>query len=290
MKEQKALSIIILLAIVLFVTTLLVPFIPVPIPWLTFGRILSSAWFVSLPVFLLFYTNSLRWSSQSLVIFLIFGILCVLGASLFPFPKDTESEQMMKFDIAMRTAFSGLGTILWSGALGVFMAKLIKDKNLLIPVAFVLATVDIIVTMMPFGTVQQILRTPGGRMAFEALAYKVPEFGVATPAAFIGPADLLFLSMFFCVVHRFELNARATLFALVPALVLYLWVVLFWGGYTLWGIRLNTLPALVPISLSILLANIGNFKLNRNEKIMTFAVVIFCILALSLGFWFSLKK
>lgn len=290
MKEQKTLSIILLLTLVLFITTLLVPFIPVSIRWLTLGRIFSSAWFVSLPVFLLFYANSWRWSSRSLIILFLFGIVCVFGASLFPHPKVIASEGIMKFDIAIRTAFSGLGTILWSGTLGVFVARLIKDKNLLIPVAFVLATVDIIVTMMPFGTVQQILRTPGGRTAFEALAYKVPEFGLATPVAFIGPADLLFLSMFFCVVHRFGLNAKATLFATMPALVLYLWVVLFWGGKSLLGIQLNTLPALVPISLAILLSNINNFKLNLSEKIMTFAVAIFCVLALSLGFWFSLKR
>jgi hypothetical protein len=100
----------------------------------------------------------------------------------------------------------------------------------------------------------------------------------------MGPADPLFLGMFFYAVHKFQMRAKETLLWMVPALALYLVVVLAFGSKTFFGISLGALPALVPIGAVLVLVNRKEFHLTREERISTIGVAVLCVAAIVAAF------
>lgn len=266
-------KIAILLAVALATLTWLTPNLAIPFDWVDAANIVVSAVFVTLPVAILFCASRERWTLRASILGLVLFALCSAGLTVLI--RNAVGPT------GLYAALSSIATVGWAGCLGFTVASLFRDKNLLLPAAIVLATVDMVIVFAPSGTVKQALGSEVGRAVFEGIAFSIPTAGRAEPLAMIGPADFLFLGMFFLAIHRFQMNSRATIFAIVPALVLYLWVAIFFGHVELAGLPLRALPALLPISVVVLLANRKEFRLTQSEKAMTLVLGILCLAAVS---------
>ena len=169
----------------------------------------------------------------------------------------------------------------WPAALGFLISGIVRDKNLLLPIAIVLLTIDILAVFAPSGTVKQGLSSPTIRPIFDAMAYQVPEAGSARPLAQMGPADPLFIAMFLHALYKFRMNFRGTIVWLIPTLIAYLAIVLFAGDSKFLGFSLAALPALVPICIVVVALNARYFRPSKPELAMTVGVATVCAVLIS---------
>jgi len=239
----------------------------VPDRWLETGSAIAATVFLGVPVFGIYFGSKLNWTPVKAGALLI-GCLGFL-AVLFLVPNIALPSTPLYGIIQI----ARLG---WPFALGLLTTGLIKDKNLLLPIAVVLATVDVLAVFAPVGTVKQGLQNETIRPVFDALAIHVPEAGSHLPQAQLGPADPLFLGMFFYAVHKFKMRERATFLWVMPALIAYLFVVLALGDRSLFGISLGALPALLPMGIAVIVANYREFDPSKEEKWMIVAVSALC--------------
>lgn len=139
---------------------------------------------------------------------------------------------------------------------GVLASRIIREPALLIPAALVGAVVDYWGVF--FGTTRAALQHHPQLVA--RLSVPVPAFAGFAPLVTIGPADFLFLGLFFACIQRFGLNLRATFaacLALLSATILLI-------------VPRMDVPALVPIGAAVLGANWRRLRLSRSE---TFALL-----------------
>lgn len=245
-----------------------------PIADLRVGEAIATVLFMVLPLTALYFGGAMQWRpAVSAIVFLC----CVIVVAVFAFGVHRSPN-------AYESGVLQIARLGWPMALGFLISGLIKDKNLLLPIAIVLGTVDILAVFAPMGTVRQGLQSPAIRPIFDALAFQVPKFGSVTPAAQMGPADPLFLGMFFYALHKFGMRTRETFYWVVPALLIYLLIVLLFGNASIGGISLRALPALVPIGLAVVVANRKEFSMSRDERRMTLGVAALCVCLLVLGF------
>jgi hypothetical protein len=167
-------------------------------------------------------------------------------------------------------ALGQVGLAGWTLGLGVLVATMIKDKNMILPIALFLAGFDMFLVFTPTGPTARFLESQPE--VFQSVAMSVPApqpSGTEStpearvePMAFVGPADLFFVATFFVCLHRFKMRVLETARWLVPVMATYLAVVLLPFG-------LGMLPALVPIGATVLLVNRREFQLSRDEKLGT---------------------
>ena len=240
-----------------------------------------SAVFIAIPIIGLFYAADALWAPKPSAICLLSGVLTQAVSTI---ALGSASGWIAIF----LSILAQTGLILWCFGLGAVVACLIKDKNLLLPVAIFLAGFDVFLVTYPLGPVQQVLQK--APEILEKVAYSVPrpaETGQAVGvhvSSYVGPADFIFLSMFFVALFKFAMRPQKTLPWMVLALVGYMVTVLVFGHVSLGPVSLATLPALLPIGLVILLVNSGEFKLKTDEMIGT---AIVGLLAIGLA-WFGL--
>ena len=273
---ESRVRIVIVLSLLLVVLGSLVPFVKVPVEYLNYGRLFTSILFLGLPIVLLFYGSEFRWKPRA--VFLVF-VLCIAVTGFFIFISRIPMGMPV---LVVIFAILGLLTVYWTGALGVFVSFLFRERNIVVPAVIVLMAVDFLVVMTPRGTVQVAMESEVGREIFQSVAYKIPEFGMASPMIFIGPADFLFLAMFFSVMHRFRLRVFWTMFAVVIALLFYLVLAGYLVGREFFGVKIYGLPALVPIGMAVLLVNAGEFRMSKQEKYMTGGVIFVCLVLIYL--------
>ena len=236
-------------------------YIAIPISWLPVANVVITVLFVALPIVVIAAAARLNWPpllSIATIAACLAGVVLLRSGGPF-------------LDGVVQIARFG-----WPAALGFLISGLIKDKNLLLPIAIVLATVDILAVFAPAGTVQQGLENPTIRPIFDMMAYQVPEAGTSRPLAQMGPADPLFIAMFLYAVRKFKMRFKQTILWMIPALAAYLWIVLAYGDRTLWGFSLGMLPALVPIGIVVAVVNAREFKMSKQETMMTLGVATFC--------------
>jgi hypothetical protein len=236
-------------------------YLRIPLDALHIANIVVTVIFVALPIFIIAAAVRLNWPP----------LVSILGCAACLAIVALLRGGGPALDGVVQIARFG-----WPAAIGILISGLIKDKNLLLPIAIVLATVDILAVFAPAGTVQQGLENPTIRPIFDALAYQVPEAGTATPLAQMGPADPLFIAMFLYAIRKFKMRFKQTILWMVPALAAYLWIVLAYGDRTLWGFSLGMLPALVPIGLVVAIVNAREFKMSKQEAMMTIGVATLC--------------
>jgi hypothetical protein len=162
------------------------------------------------------------------------------------------------------------------------LATLIKDKNIVVPIAIFLAFLDMFLVFSPLGVTNIIInRVPN---VLSAIAAQVPRAAHEVTAervsagALAGPADFLFLAMFLVALFRFKMKARQTVMVVIPTLLAYMFIV---------TISHFALPALVPIGVVVLLVNWKEFDLTKDEKLSTAFVTV---LGLSLFVWGMFQK
>jgi hypothetical protein len=219
--------------------------------------------FVVLPIVALFRAGSHQWTARLALAFVAVGM-----AIQFLLPMVSPGKEGLL--PILIDAVSQQGLPMWTVGLGALLALLLKDKNLLLPVSIFLALFDIFLVFTPVGFVQQLMKKAPNLLP--ALAHRIPE--VATkPAetgvpvgtfAHVGPADFLFMGMFFIALHRFGMRTKETFRWILVALAIYIPLAFIVGP----------VPLLVPIGLTVLLVNIREFKMTTEEKVSTALVAI----------------
>ncbi|HEY3298733.1 MAG TPA: hypothetical protein VGK34_08775, partial [Armatimonadota bacterium] len=159
---------------------------------------------------------------------------------------------------------------------GYLVSFIIKEPNILVPVALVAGIVDFWNVMVgPLGKVVE--KHPA---IVDKVSVHVPSVVRGLPAPTIGMGDIVFLAMFFGVVYRFGMNAKSA----------------FWLGYILLAVSLFAvlifpiaIPALVPMGIAIVISNFNRFKLKRDEILATVIVSVFVAALLSVFTLFMRK-
>ncbi|MBL8047155.1 MAG: hypothetical protein JNJ45_00590 [Chthonomonas sp.] len=257
----------------LFVLRLIVDQIAVTNPVVAhIGQVLVTALFLIGPIVATFVAA--RWLnvSRSLVLFLVGVALHVLGV--------LASQAMGKqpsFGKVVLESLAMAGLSCWTTGLGGLVASIIKDKNLIPPIAIFLAGFDMFLIFNPTSITQVILKQKPE--VFQAAAYQIPTFGIG-PAAYVGPADFFIIGLLFVTIFRFDMRARATLKWTCITLLAYMLIVLYLGEFSLGPVSLGQLPALLPIGLTCLIVNWKEFRMAPAERGMTaFVAVIAMALA-----------
>ncbi|MCC6403643.1 MAG: hypothetical protein IT207_06495 [Fimbriimonadaceae bacterium] len=276
-----------LLTGVLFALRIALGLLEFPAAAAPFLDVLSVVAFVGLPVLAVFWAGSHPWTRTHAVAFIVGGIVLQGGALLLA--RTPLGEGVLGLIVQ---SFGQFGLVAWCTGLGALVASLIKERNLLLPVALFLAGLDVFFVFHPSGPVAKVmsqnpeilssvaLEVP---MAREAAPGRAPKEPKIEPFAYVGPADVFFSAMFFVALYRFEMRARETARWLVVALVGYLILVML-------PIGLGMLPALVPIGLTVILVNRGEFRLAPQEKAMTAFVGAIAVFLAGFGVWSRLTK
>lgn len=172
----------------------------------------------------------------------------------------------------------GLFLIWFATGVGVLIARLVREMKILLPMAVVLALVDLYVV---FGgglvTQAQSGNAPVAAAAVKALTVALPTASPKTGAApmqlAVGFADFLFIATFFACFARFGVSSRRTFYALCLVLTGYMMIV---------ATQDVSLPALVPIAVVIVGMNLRHFQYTREERFaMLYAGIIVTVV---LGF------
>lgn len=164
--------------------------------------------------------------------------------------------------------------------LGILLSSIIREPNVLLPVALVAMPIDYLGAMTSIGFTHQIVNKHPGIV--KHFSVPVPGIGSSThhgglnPIAFIGLGDILFVAFFLAVILRFNMNVRGTFWWMYGLLTLTMLIVLSPFGFNI--------AALVPMGLAVLIANFRYFKLKREEVFATFYAGLL-IIALVTGFY-----
>jgi hypothetical protein len=243
----------------LAVVRLLLGFVAVPVGLVLPVSLLVTALYIAVPVFAVFAAASHPWTVKLAVGFVVGGLLVHFG--LWGLVHKGLLGQGVLAAIA--GAISQTGFFLWCIGLGALLAVKLKDRNLLLPVSVFLAGFDIFTILTPIGPTQAIMKKAPEILPAVGLniprPQATPTMGPVAPLAFVGPADFLFMGMFFVAIYRFEMRPRETVKWLIPAILVYLLL-------SMW---LGAIPLLVPIGLTVLIVNWREFRLNKEEKIST---------------------
>lgn len=163
-------------------------------------------------------------------------------------------------------ALRDLALILFAVSLGSALSVVVREPNILLPVAIVAAVVDF--WSVNYGPLGMLLATKPE--VVEAAAVQVPVVGHVMPIGMIGVGDFVFLALYFAVMSRYRMNVAGA----------------FWWGFVLLTatmfavIRvewLSAVPALVPIAVAVIVSNTKHFKLKRDEVVSTVVVGVILI-------------
>jgi hypothetical protein len=276
-KEPKGKGIEIAAAILagLFLLTWLTPLLSPSAAWMPVANAIATFLFLGLPMAFTYQWSRSGWRPQVHALLLVGSIALLVLAILAPQSAGVGAVRQ-------------IAVILGATSLGMLVAAAIRDPNLLAPIAPVLAIVDIITVLSPIGIAKTVIeRAPN---VLPSIAVSVPQFARTAQGhptiqhLFMGPADVLFLAMFFAVIHRAGFRARETFLWLLPTLVGYMLVVEFFGDRHIGPILLDNLPALLPMAAVILLVNRRCFTMTRQEKIMSGALVGVALVVAVLAF------
>lgn len=174
----------------------------------------------------------------------------------------------------------GLMVTLGCTFLGLLLSPIIREPNVLLPVALIAMPIDYLGAMTSIGFTSQVVKNHPNIV--KGISVPVPSVGASAhhgglhPVGFIGPGDILFVAFFFAVVLRLNLNGRGTFWWIYGLLTATMIFVLSPGGFNI--------AALVPMGLAVLLANFRYFKLRREEVFATLYAGLL-IIALVTGFY-----
>ncbi|MCB0825316.1 MAG: hypothetical protein KDC26_03940 [Armatimonadetes bacterium] len=244
------------------------PALAQPLTFVTAAIIMGASFFA------LFQGAKGLWTALKGFIFIGIGVLLHGGGIILMNGLKLQGAPGVFVEV-----FIQMGVLIWCMGLGALVAILIKEKNLILPVAIFLAGFDAFLILTPTTPMAQIAQKNPEIVG--NIGMTVPQVKVQTPdeepkagivdLAYAGPADLFFAATFFVCLYRYKMKAKKTALILGPILFLYLILVMSVG---------IPLPALVPIGLTVLLVNAGEFKLKKDEKL---AVGFVALIALGLA-------
>lgn len=163
---------------------------------------------------------------------------------------------MAVFHFASLRLHFGFGadlTFLFVGAfLGYVVASLIREPGILLPVAIVAAVTDF--WGVYYGPTHLVLQHMP--QALGSVSAGVPSGHEVGPLLRVGFGDIVFLGLFLTCIQRFHMNYRGTFILLYSLLTATLAIVLVFG---------LSVPALVPMAIAVVTANLREFRLSRQE-------------------------
>jgi hypothetical protein len=253
-----------------------------------------AATLVSLALVLLFTVTAARalnsrralaiWATLSGILSLPY-VLVPIFAIRFPtwsgWPTVGRAFLQYKYVMAHIPGLHGLMLILFAICLGVWVSHLLREMKILLPIAIVLAVMDLYV-VFGGGAVTQANtgKAPMAQAAMQSLTVPLASHpkGAAPMELSVGFADFLFIALFFACFARFGVPSRRTFLTLAAVLTGYLAVVYI--------IKVD-LPALVPIAIVVVGMNLRQFRYERSEAFALLYAGL--IVAVMLGglFYFS---
>ena len=290
MSDKSGLKAFFVIAGSLLVLRVLLAFILVPKPLAVMLSVINTVVFVGLPVYAVFRAAAHGWTGKGALSVLLPGVvLHAAGAVLVKTVLPVEG-----FSTVLVSALWQTGILMWTLGLGVLLSLVIRDKNLMIPVAIFLVGFDMFLVFNPSAPTAKWMReNPAVAQAFLATVPGAQTaqqgqrpMGRVEDMAYVGPADLLFAATFFTLLFRFGMRSRQTLNWLIPVLIVYLAVVLAFGDKNIGPLSLAMLPAMVPIGLTVLLVNRKEFKL---EKLELLGVLLVAAMAVALA-WYGIYR
>jgi len=264
---------------------LLLPLVPLPArrpPPLAYAGLVfvSTAAFMLLQLWLAQAVVNLKpraWVSAALSIAAV--VLWLVIARYF-YPHRHWAQGLIATVFILRPIGLGLIITLGCAFFGILLSRIVREANVLLPVALVAMPIDYLGAMTPIGFTQNAVANNPALV--QALSVPVPavgggahHHGALHPIGFIGPGDALFMAFFFAVALRLDLNRRGTFWWMYGLLTATMLLVLFTDV---------NVAALIPMGLAVLIANFRFFKLKREEVFATvYAAAL--ILALVTGFY-----
>ncbi|MBX7135869.1 MAG: hypothetical protein K1X67_24640 [Fimbriimonadaceae bacterium] len=272
--KQPTLTPFLAVVVTLFLLRVLIAYVTLPLALAGFLSLLATFVFVGAPILALFSAAKFRWTAIHAVGFVLLGVALHVGGYLIG--GRLLGGQGLAGILLLSAAQAGL--MIWCLGLGALVSTKITDKNLLIPIAIFLAGFDVFLVFSPTGPTKMLVQQQPE--VFQAVAMSVPKVATEAPPtgaaiqtlAYVGPADLFFLGMFFVALFKFNMRTRQTLIAIIPVLIAYLLVVLYLGGVQIGPVSLSMLPALLPIGLTVLIVNWREFRMTSQEKVSTVVV------------------
>jgi hypothetical protein len=285
-QSPRGLPAFIALLVGIIVLNLAVGTLVVPLADIKFVSLIVTIFAVALPIFALFAGANAPWDWKRAVALVAIGVAIQAGGNLL----GLRLGHTVVAGLILAIAQSGL--VIWCLGLGGLIATVLKDKNLLLPLAIFLAMFDVWLVFVPEGPVGQIARKAATQTTvLQHFAYRVPlvthvsQGGPPEAYAYIGPADFVFTAMFFVALYRFSMRSKQTLYAMVPTLIGYLLIVLFLGSVHFGPITLQAMPALLPIGAVVLAVNWKEFKLTRDEIQSTVGLAVIGFALVSWRLW-----
>ncbi|MEN3000770.1 MAG: hypothetical protein ABDI19_02880 [Armatimonadota bacterium] len=250
----------------------LTPFVRVPIGWVWIGTLLSTLALMASMLGLVFSLARMCEARRWLVFVLLGGGATALVLWFFlPAWWGVSPSRPLPLALAVfYRAFHGYLLILTAIGLGSLLSRLIRDRNLLVPVAPFAALVDAITVLTPMGFVKQMVEKAPAVVERAAVAVMTAPAAAPTvervvPIVLMGVGDFVFLTLYAACLYRFGLRTGATAIALFFVLWAYLVVVML-------GVA-AALPALVPMAVVVLAVNWREFRLSRQELLASLLVV-----------------
>jgi hypothetical protein len=253
-------TIFFLTLLALAVVRVLLGFVLVPVGALPVANTIVGALFLGAPILALFFAARHAWTPKLAGLFVVSGFMIQFGFAAL-------AELVFRghgIAALVSISISQIGLPMWCVGLGALLATLVRDRNILIPIAIFLAAFDMFLVLTPVGPTQQILRQ--APRVFEAVAASIPQVqtqatgGRVQEMAHAGPADFVFLAMFFIALYRFKMRVDMTMRWVIPVLLVYLLLAV---------VLHSALPALVPIGLTVLIVNWREFSMTKDEKMST---------------------
>ncbi len=219
------------------------------------------------------YTVALARSLRSLpgqLLTLFLTAVILLPVMLLPFIQFQTAQQLAAaqhvyrlYGVVFRAVPGLMGLLMMSlaAAVGAVLSRMVREIKILLPIAVVLALVDLYV-VFGGGMVAQANsgKAPAAKAAMQMLTVnllpRTPSSLHAPQPLAVGFADFLFIALFFACFIRFDVPARRTFLLLCGILCCYMVVVMVG--------RLD-LPALLPIAGVIVGSHLNAFRYKREE-------------------------
>jgi hypothetical protein len=210
-----------------------------------------------------------------------------IGTLYFHPSFHTMSVKELIFFLVLKPAVMGVTLTVSLTCFGSLLSLIIKEPNLLLPVALIAMPIDYVGAMTSIGFTHDMVKHMPNLVS--NLSVAVPKIttisghGVSLgPIAFIGPGDVLFMALFFTSVQRFKLAERATFWWMYGLLTLAMLLVIFLPNFPV--------GALVPMGLAVIIANASRFRLKRDEVFAVAYAGAMILAIVGLFFWSSHHK
>lgn len=199
----------------------------------------------------------------------------MMKVTLIRRPANLSFKLFVFSNVAQKSkVITSLLMIIAASAFGYLVSYILREPNILLPVSILAAGIDIW-TVKWGPTFQAIQKIPH---VVESVSVAIPKIGGAAAGfqavSFIGPADFIFFAMFLGAIYRLKMNPVRTFWVAFPLLTLGMASVIASGMFPALKFLHGGLPALILIGASVVIGNLGHFKLKKDEYIAIAVVAV----------------